>query len=872
MSYTITILNSTQSNFLPVVVNPIPVANPEDLIWTVGGVADTISGTPGTIFSSIVGDQVDPPFWYHGGNPPIPTDTIVIHGCDVLSTSNPALEVVSDEIQKGLFELRTNTPNNITGITATANAQVSTFSNHNFVVGDFIEIIGATLTVIKPGIYKVTAIVSPTDFIIDNIDFVALGTIGVATVNLHNYYWDEVYTTPMGLYVARPDSVVNPGFFEFFTTNDNSDELKIYVNDPNIIPKIDDAMIIQRFFQNENSFTNESTTDGMNNVTNYSQAETYEFKIIGVSANNAPLPLSQPYVEYTLTLDKSFAPIINGPETFEKYMFVLLNRKGTTVDRELFTDTWKLTQVYRSQLLGDPYKFIGITQPAGRANYLYYKGAELLGVKNLLQGVMPEGETPFVILDFADEIKDRIYSATSEFEVHLPAVMLQDERTPVILTNSNPGALVNPVLEDTTGAGTYSALYLKYSSVSPAIRYGWVMYDLRIVIVDHPELATVMGYNPNRNYTLPAPVLPITGNTVARSTPVAPILITNATWSPTINITTIGNHNLVNGDLVFISGVLGNTNANSPTATTFFYANVLSPTSYNLYLDSLMTIPVAGNAAYAGGGIMYGRRLPFEYFYTYRIKGIHYDSLPYADVIPFNWQLAGLPSDDITATLNTQFDFLSHLVDNNIKEGFEAENYEIIIGKYTQSLADPYTISGIEDVVVMPLVSLKDPTQAPNIPGEQNFVHELTFVRNTYDVVVTLSQTLLLTDPGNPKYDLLNVDAQKIYNLLSNPLPGTLFTSEGEWTTGLIKYKSQANQYRLSFQVIVPAEKWNGTQNPSFNAGDPLMNEKLITEVEFLIEDSSGNTIDSPYIYAKISPPVKKNNINDLIFNIELDF
>ena len=50
------------------------------------------------------------------------------------------------------------------------------------------------------------------------------------------------------------------------------------------------------------------------------------------------------------------------------------------------------------------------------------------------------------------------------------------------------------------------------------------------------------------------------------------------------------------------------------------------------------------------------------------------------------------------------------------------------------------------------------------------------------------------------------------------------------------------------------------------------MNEKLITEVEFLIEDSSGNTIDSPYIYAKISPPVKKNNINDLIFNIELDF
>ena len=99
-----------------------------------------------------------------------------------------------------------------------------------------------------------------------------------------------------------------------------------------------------------------------------------------------------------------------------------------------------------------------------------------------------------------------------------------------------------------------------------------------------------------------------------------------------------------------------------------------------------------------------------------------------------------------------------------------------------------------------------------------------------------------------------------------------MFTSEGEWTTGLIKYKSQARQFRLTFDVVIPAEKWNGTQNPSFIPGDPLMNDKLITEIEFLIEDVKGDVIDTPYIYAKVSPPIKKNNSTDLKISLSLDF
>jgi hypothetical protein len=259
--------------------------------------------------------------------------------------------------------------------------------------------------------------------------------------------------------------------------------------------------------------------------------------------------------------------------------------------------------------------------------------------------------------------------------------------------------------------------------------------------------------------------------------------------------------------------------------------------------------------------------------------GATYNTLPYAEPVPFNWQLGGVLVDTPNGTLNTKFDFLTHLVDfdaiNNpsgIREGFLANNYEIIIGKYTQDLVNPYVIAGVQDVVVMPFLSLKNPLQAPNILDAQNLQHVAVFTNATYAIVVGQANTMLTSDPNNPKYDLLNVDVQKIYNLLSAPLPSDLFTSDGVWTIGLLKYQAIQNQYRLTFTVTVPAANWNGTQNPSFDPSDPLQGDKLISEIEFLIQDTLGNVIDSPYIYAKISPPLKKNNTNDLIIQVELDF
>ena len=500
---------------------------------------------------------------------------------------------------------------------------------------------------------------------------------------------------------------------------------------------------------------------------------------------------------------------------------------------------------------------------------------------------MPDADTPFIVLDFADEVKDRIYNAVGTFEIHLPTVMIQGERTPVILTNSNPYSLANPVLTDVNGAGDYGALYLKYPGITPAVRYGFVMYDLRIVVIDDLELASAMGYNTNRNYTLPAPVLPVTGNTVGRPTISNPIAITAASNATPIVITSVVNHTFVTGDEVVISGVQGNTNANGTVTNPFFFVQVIDALNFSIFYDSLFTLPVNGNAAYTGGGILYGKRLPFEYFYTYRMKekatpgefGATYNTLPYAEPVPFNWQLGGVLVDTPNGTLNTKFDFLTHLVDfdaiNNpsgIREGFLANNYEIIIGKYTQDLVNPYVIAGVQDVVVMPFLSLKNPLQAPNILDAQNLQHVAVFTNATYAIVVGQANTMLTSDPNNPKYDLLNVDVQKIYNLLSAPLPSDLFTSDGVWTIGLLKYQAIQNQYRLTFTVTVPAANWNGTQNPSFDPSDPLQGDKLISEIEFLIQDTLGNVIDSPYIYAKISPPLKKNNTNDLIIQVELDF
>lgn len=875
MSYTITVLNTTQNNFLPVIVNAVPLANPEDLIWTPSGTGDTLAGIPGTIFPSIILDQVDPGAWYHGGNPLVDLGTIDIHGCDITTVTNIETQVVSDTIQKGIFEIRKGAANKIINAISGVTTQIDIAALISLPVGRYVEILDVTN--IPNGYYKIVAILgAPSGYNSFLIDFdssaLVLGVPSGATSTPHNYYWDEVYTTPLGLYAARDSSVVNPAFYEFRVSGNDSDTLALYVDDPNIIPQVGDSFVIQRFFQTVNSFTNTSTTDGLNNVPTFLESETYVFKINGVSASSNPLALPVPYVEYTLTLDKSFAPII-APVGSEKYMMILLNRVGTTPNRELLTDTWLPTEVHREQLLGDPYEYTGITLPAGRKNYLNYKGAERLGFQQLLSGILDTKKTPFLVLDFQDEVKDRIYEGLGEIEAHFPTAMLQNERGPIVLNNSNPYAITNPILFDAVGAGSYGALYMKYPTTTPAVRYGWVLYDLRIVVIDHPELVFALSYNGNRNYALPVPTV-AAPNAIGRSTPTNPLLITGATISTPITITTTANHNLEVGDAVFVQGVLGNVNANT-VGIVPYYADVISTTQFNLYSDITLTTPIGANPSdvYAGGGITYGQRLPYEYFLTYRLKGIHYKTLPYAEVVPFNFESGGVIDSGGSSQISLSFEKLSHLVDydattnpSGLQEGYEADDYEVIIGKYKQSLLDPYTISGIEDVVLMPAETLKDVFVDPFILNAQNTIHAVQYIKAMYD------GTVAFPGPPNHAYDLLNNVDEVIYNVPS--LPSTLFTSEETWNIGVVQYKEVATQYKLQFQFIVPADKWNSTYNPSFEAGSILMTDKFISEIEFLIDDPThpGTPIDSPYIYAKVAPVIKKTNSNDIVISVEIDF
>lgn len=851
MGYTLNLTNTTQTNLNQVIVNTVPIANPEDLIWTPGGTGTTTVGNPGTIFANLGADQVNPPYWYHGGNPPIDTSLIELAGCDIIQATYTTRDVISDFKQKGIHERRLDNPVTITNATA-ASPIVITAAGHGYTTGDNVFISGVFGVNAANGLFTITVLSLNT--------FELNGTTGVGSyfgggiVQRIEYFWDEIYTTPLGLYQSIDQLLFpNPNFFEFNALSNNSNELKVYIDDPNIVPKVGDSMTIQRFFDSVYSFTNDSTTDGQNNVKIFPEAELYVFKITAVSSVVNPLLLSTPYIEYTLTLDKSFKPNTN---VSTKYFLTLLNRIGTGLNKELFTDTWQLHEVQRQQLLGDPYNFIGVTQPKGRKNYLYYKGSEFLGMRMLLNGVLDNNKkTPFIVFDFDDDIRDRIaFDFPGEVEVHLPTIMIQSESSPVILINNNAANLPdNGVINDVTGTGHYSPLYLQTAN-SPRTRYGWVFHDLRIVVIDHPELTTALSYNANRNYTLPDPVLPQAGNSVQNATPSNPLIVTNATNTNPIQITTSLPHNFSNANQVIISDVQGNSGANTP-ANTVFYVNVISNTVFEIYQDVLLTIGVDGttsNPYVSGTGTAVGTKLPYEYFVTYRINGIHYDTLPYAEVIPFNFQTNGKVNNS-SGDIQIDFTALSHLVDNNVLTGFEADTYEIIIGRYVASVANIYEVASITDTVIATTTTLKT-------AGVQDVLHTQLIPYITYTGQIGLSD-----------YDILN--NQPIYTN-TTPLPDTLVTAEGDWLVGFIKHKEHIRQYRMTFTFTAPADKWNGTTNPSFEPGNVLQPNKIITEIAFLVDDlSMPNGVDEkPYIYGKVSPAIKKDNVTDLTFQISLDF
>lgn len=88
------------------------------------------------------------------------------------------------------------------------------------------------------------------------------------------------------------------------------------------------------------------------------------------------------------------------------------------------------------------------------------------------------------------------------------------------------------------------------------------------------------------------------------------ISISGATNTNPIVVTTATRNNIRSKNLITITGVTGNTSANGT-----FYIKVLTPSTFSLYADINLLVPVAGNGAYLSGGaiavVIYKYAKPF---------------------------------------------------------------------------------------------------------------------------------------------------------------------------------------------------------------------------------------------------------------------
>lgn len=741
-------------------------------------------------------------------------------------------------------------------------------------VGNKVNIIKETIDVVSPlitrGLFIYRQLVSsPSD---------------INSKTNGKYYWDEVYTSPIGVMQVASSGSSSTTF------SLSGNQLVLQTNDINIIPKEGDYIVFQLIntLQHTNLPSDVSAptpgeySDGFSNLPVIFNTETYQLKILSVSFS-APAGVN---TIYTIVTDKSLSVATN-----DYYSIVLLNRENTGLQKELFYDTFNQVEVHRDQLLGDPYFNTFSTFPLGRKNYLNYNQAQYLGLRNLLlnniNAVNQEFiETPFMVYDITNDIQDRFNPQVStlsniNFQFHLPLVMIQEDTSNDLNILTNYGIIQN----ETTGVGRYSGLYLQWSPTTGK-RYGFVFYDLRIVVIDDSELALALAYNSNRNYTLPQSSFTSTGNSTANNISTINLSIiglqNNSSGGATVVVVN-GKHGLSNGDAVTITDVNvivpGSNQIQSASVNDIKYIkryytdpiNLLGELTdrFYVYNDQSLTTGVIGNGQFINNGVgnsgsVHGASLTYNYFYTYRIKNDRYSSiLPYSQIQSFNFA-TDASVDNANGSLNINIPQFTYL--NHPDGGFECNDLEIIIGKWSASdPTQPFLITGIEDVVV---ISVQD-TPTPNLPNNISSINLSVPISLYNSFVARIGNGLgaydFTTNPnGDPNYDVLN--NLKHYNITSGTFDPTLYTAEGKWTLGNLTYQTQVEQYRAKMQVVVGAGEWNDTTNPSYDPTNPLIQEKYISEIALC-----GSGSDTPIVYAKISPAIKKTPDLDLLVQLSID-
>ena len=835
---TVTVLPPT-TVFLP--GTGAPVTLPVVPLPSIAGATDLLiySGGGGAGFPGLVLDTMLEPGLYHGGNPLI-IEQLQVPAYDKLSINVSNKDVFSREKEKGLFDIE----------------------------------------------YP-TGVLSDTNI---------------------SYIWDDVYTSPLGIYThaSAPTSLDPVTYVTKF--NLLNETMSFFTNDVNVVPRVGDYIVFNYVPSVFSGYVNGTLPQ---RLPYFKGTECYQAKITNVTITGGTGILTA----YTITLDKSFTFANN-----ERYAVVLLNRLNTSIQKELFYETFEQIEIHRQQLLGDPYNNTTSTAvPMGRMNYLNYNGSNALGVPNLLSGIINGNNTPIVVFDANDDIKDRIsfkgntYDANNNpvdihFEFHVPTVLVNENilsfgayPTPVdpstggvletiLVTNPDPTTIY-----DDSNIGGYSGLYMKHDTGFNT-RYGWVMYDLRLVVIDDPEFATALGYNSNRNYTLPAPAFVAgTGNTLTNFGTGTSLDIIGASNTNPIVITVSTPYGLPRGTQLLISGVAGNTAANGDWFITEVYGGA-DPSKFELW--SVMPTYVAGvrilgtgvsvdgttSGIFVNNGAGFSGEVvsdlpPYSYFYTYRLRNIRNNSvMPYSKITPFNFALGGNVNNTAGAMYinippfmwyNQQLPMPTYDLGFQMLGAIDGYGIDIIVGKYLTNPTDPINptaITGITDVMCIPITGLINPYTGSPLSG----VGVTLMKVQDYDAAVTSSATFGSIDYT---FDLLNNTPLYTYNS-GDSLSSTLLAGGGLWTIGNFVYRNHVSINRAKMSITVPADSWNCSTNPTYNpATNTFITDKYISEVALLLDvDSVGFSDMGPMVYAKISPAIIKNQEMDLEIDLSIDF
>lgn len=682
--------------------------------------------------------------------------------------------------------------------------------------------------------------------------------------NADKYFWDEVFSSPIGVYqntaiknneIAQSQICYVNGSFGGNSTPEFN-QISIYISDNHVVPTVGDFIVFQ-LLPLQTTLKPSTGTDGVNSIEVVKNTLSYIFQITNSENYDSKIPQ-----RFTLTLDKS---IELKKDSY--YSIILLNRNNSALNENLYSNLWNQYEIHRSQLLGDVPADNSVKQK--KNNYINYKSNSYSGIKSQIQNLLPETDvikSPFIILNLEEQIKDAISTIQGdEIKLELPLLTLQskilatDGFTSSILENPIFVNDLSKVTIDSTSLGSYSPLVLETQLGIPSAKktYGYVLHDLNLILISDPEVVMALGYNSNRNYTLLEPEV-ISVNDV-NITSINPIKISNITYDTLTKVTTVttaSTHPYSTGDKVHITDVLGITQLDVSMDNLVIVTGIVNQTMFTI-TDIEQNPIVVTNAYIKDSGITYSNKPKYQYFLTYLVNDKNCTTLPFNTLIPFNFK-------------NDQVTF--YLPDNALDLDFETK---VIVGEYAiygQGVDKTTDIQNVKFVnyTVSPIHN----SLTSDKIGQTITVSLVDYnsSNDSYKITNFDSKAAGYTDVnGNPTYPNF-FEPNALFRLESLPADKSYFTGMPHILLGNLSYKESVVQFGLTFNLKIPADKWNKSVNPTIEEGNYLHNKKMISEIAFHINDSTGNIDSIPVVYSKIAPPIVKDNLTDLSVQISLEF